>query len=66
MKYIVDTRKQDKNGVKVTVRVYEEGTTVEADCQCLGLPFRTHSTESCPNRAKAVRSIPVVSPTQGG
>lgn len=40
---------QSANGVRVIViRFPSGGTTVEADCQCFGLPWRVHSTPSCP------------------
>ena len=44
-----------RNGVRVrVVRFFEDGisagSTVEADCGCLGMPFRVHSRAACPNR----------------
>ena len=41
---------QNTNGVKVTVTRSEQGSVVEADCQCFGLPGRIHSREDCPLR----------------
>ena len=43
-----------RNGVRVKVvrfwgaRGESLESTVEADCSCYGVPFRTHSTENCP------------------
>lgn len=43
-----------RNGVRVkVVRFWDArgeslGSTVEADCLCLGMPFRVHTTENCP------------------
>ena len=51
-----------RNGVKIKVTEFRDahgeslGRTVEADCLCYGLPFRTHSTENCPARVQS--SIP--------
>ena len=39
---------QSKNGVNVKVYRFLHGTTVSADCSCFGMPFRTHSIETCP------------------
>jgi hypothetical protein len=47
-------RKQDRNGVKVRVHEHENGTWVEADCQCFGSPLRLHSNMDCPVRLRAV------------
>lgn len=49
---------QSRNGVQVIVRRTENGSTVEADCHCMGSLMRTHSNPSCPllerrNREKA-------------
>lgn len=48
-----------RNGVRVKVTRFCGGTTVEADCQCFGAPFRAHSTTACPlfkqQKAKGVR-----------
>lgn len=46
--------RQDKNGVKVKVTKHENGSTVEADCQCFGAEGRLHSTVSCPLRLRQV------------
>lgn len=40
---------QSRNGVRVIVRRFKHGTTVEADCQCFGSPMRAHSRADCPN-----------------
>ena len=48
-----------RKGVTVTVTKWftddgePSGSTVEATCSCYGHDFRTHSVESCPNRAGA-------------
>ena len=40
---------QSKNGVRVTVyRFKDGGTSVDADCSCHGMTFRTHSHTHCP------------------
>jgi hypothetical protein len=39
---------QTKNGVHVIVRRFQDGSTVEAECSCYGIEFRTHSTDVCP------------------
>ena len=39
---------QSRNGVKVLVSYWPDGTTVEADCNCFGFTNRAHSTEDCP------------------
>lgn len=48
MSKILRIEDQSRNGVRVIKRVHENGTTVEADCQRFGHPFRVHSTLSCP------------------
>lgn len=50
-----ETRRQDRNGVKVRVHVFRDdagitGTSVEASCQCFGLPGRLHSDPDCDER----------------
>jgi hypothetical protein len=45
----VEVEDQSKNGVRVVVRRYPDGTTVEASCDCFGTDFRTHSNTGCPN-----------------
>lgn len=48
-----------RNGVKVKVTEFRDahgeslGCTVEADCLCYGIPFRTHSVENCPARVQS-------------
>lgn len=44
---------QSANGVKVIVHRMEEGTVVEADCECFGIPGRVHSNTNCPVYKKA-------------
>lgn len=50
----VTHRETLRNGVRVKVTQFRDahgaslGRTVEADCLCYGVPFRTHSTENCP------------------
>jgi hypothetical protein len=39
---------QSRNGVKVIVRRNENGSVVEADCQCFGGKGRLHSNPYCP------------------
>lgn len=40
---------QSQNGVKVVkYTVPGEGTVVEADCNCFGIPGRVHSNPNCP------------------
>ena len=39
---------QSRNGVRVIVWKYSDGSVVEVDCQCFGNPKRCHSTLSCP------------------
>lgn len=39
---------QSKNGVRVIVRRWKDGTTVEADCKCFGSYLRIHSNPMCP------------------
>lgn len=51
-KYI--TEDQSKNGVHVIVRIFADGRTVEASCECHGTEFRMHSTEHCPNRLRII------------
>jgi hypothetical protein len=41
-------RIQIRNGVRVIVHVQDGGTTVESDCGCFGMPFRTHTNMICP------------------
>ncbi len=43
------TEDQSKNGVRVIVHRYHDGSTVDASCACFGSDFRAHSTTSCPN-----------------
>jgi len=49
----------NRNGVKVKVTEFRDvhgaslGRTVEADCLCYGIPFRTHSIENCPTRVQS-------------
>jgi len=38
---------QSRNGVRVIVSRYPNGTTVDASCQCFGAEFRSHSTTDC-------------------
>jgi hypothetical protein len=42
------TVNQDRNGVRVRVHRSDEGSTVDATCQCFGSEERSHSTMSCP------------------
>lgn len=42
---------QSRNGVKVIVHRSRDGSTVDADCSCLG-GMRAHSNPECPNRKK--------------
>ena len=46
---------QSRNGVRVIVHRWTDGSTVEADCQCFGGAFRSHSTSDCPMFRKAIR-----------
>jgi hypothetical protein len=39
---------QSRNGVRVIVYRTENGSVVDADCQCFGHPGRLHSTDRCP------------------
>lgn len=39
---------QDRNGVRVRVHRFEDGTYVDASCQCFGFNGRCHSTTACP------------------
>ena len=39
---------ETRNGVQVKTTRTDEGTVVEADCNCYGLPNRSHSTMKCP------------------
>ena len=39
---------QSRNGVRVIKYTSDEGTVVEADCQCFGNPRRVHSSSNCP------------------
>lgn len=51
---------QSRNGVRVIVHRWKDsrGTTVESDCNCLGLPMRAHSNMECPMLKKAMKSQP--------
>lgn len=42
------------NGVKVTVRRMDGGTTVDATCHCFGHPGRAHSNPDCQNLRREV------------
>ena len=44
---------QSKNGVKVIVYKYDDGSVVEADCECFGHDQRAHSNMHCPNRSRS-------------
>jgi hypothetical protein len=46
-------RVQDRNGVKVRVHLHDNGTTVDADCQCFGSSQRLHTNPFCPVLVKA-------------
>lgn len=54
-------RREDlsQNGVRVIVHRNENGSTVEADCHCLGSTMHTHSDPYCPviklNRVRRLR-----------
>lgn len=39
---------QSRNGVRVLVHRSVNGTTVDADCGCFGLPGRAHTNINCP------------------
>lgn len=38
---------QTRNGVHVNVLRNQDGSVVEADCQCFGIVGRVHSTDTC-------------------
>jgi hypothetical protein len=44
----VSTEDQSRNGVRVIVTRSEDGSVVEADCNCFGSPQRVHSNMFCP------------------
>lgn len=46
---------QSRNGVRVIVRRTEDGSTVEADCHCMGSTMSTHSNPYCPNLKRITR-----------
>ena len=46
-----------RNGVRVKVWRGVGGASVDAACQCFGLPFRTHSRMDCPNLRKQQRAM---------
>jgi hypothetical protein len=46
-----------KNGVRVRVEHSDQGSVVEADCQCFGHPLRTHSNAYCPNLATQTEAL---------
>jgi hypothetical protein len=46
---------QSRNGVKVIVYRFKNGTSVDAACQCFGAPFRLHSNERCPLLLRLLR-----------
>jgi len=39
--------RRDRNGVRVKVTRGSNGSVVEADCHCYGIPGRLHSTPDC-------------------
>lgn len=50
----VTTEDQSKNGVRVIVHRYPDGSTVDAGCGCFGSDFRAHSRVDCPNRLRQI------------
>lgn len=46
-----------RNGVRVAITKYPDGRVVDADCQCFGHAFRTHSNSACPNRSSNQKGI---------
>jgi hypothetical protein len=53
----VTSEDQSRNGVRVLVRRFDGGTTVEADCSCFGSDFRVHSQPDCPNRLRQTAMV---------
>lgn len=49
------TEDQSLNGVRVIVRRNENGSIVDADCQCFGSEMRMHSNPACPNLKRLTR-----------
>ncbi len=48
LRQVVSVEDQSKNGVRVIVTRFHDGTVVDASCSCFGSEHRVHSTSSCP------------------
>jgi len=44
----IEALNQDRNGVRVRVHRFDDGTTVDCDCHCFGNSQRAHTNPNCP------------------